>query len=148
MMVEIIIATSIITFFVLVALNVAQKALVISRQSIHLAQASFLLEEGEEAVKILRDNNWTNISNLNSDATYYPTFSGGTWTLSGTPNQVGIFTRTVIVSTVNRDAGTADISLNGSDDPGTKLVTVSVSWLEGGVITSRSLKFYIFNIFQ
>ena len=146
-MVEILVAVAIISASLLSALLISSKAISVSRQSVHVAQASFLLEEGAEAVRVMRDNAWTNISGLTPGTTYYPTFSGGTWTLSTNSSQVGIFTRKVFIGAVNRDAGTADISVNGTNDPGTKLITVNVSWQEGGVTVSKNLKFYISNIF-
>jgi Tfp pilus assembly protein PilV len=148
MMVEILVATSIMVIIVLATMTVVQKGLSVSHQSLHVTQASFLLEEGANAVRISRDNAWSNISNLSTSTTYYPTFTGGTWILSTTPNQVDAFTRTVTISAVNRDAGTGDIvSSGGTLDPGTKLVTVNVSWLESGQTVSKNLSFYISNIF-
>ncbi|KKS04991.1 MAG: hypothetical protein UU58_C0002G0003 [Candidatus Nomurabacteria bacterium GW2011_GWA2_41_25] len=148
MIVEILIAVSIITVSVLAAMAVAQKSIYISRQAFHATQAAFLLEEGAEAVRILRDNTWTNISGLTAGTNYYPTFSGGTWILSGTADTVGIFTRVVSVANVNRDNITKDISSTGTDDPGTKLVTITVSWPEGGVAVNKTLQFYIIDIFS
>ena len=148
MMVEIVVAVAIITVSILAAMAVTQKSLSVSRRSFHSTQAAFLLEEGVEAVRILRDNNWSNISSLSVGANYYPTFSGGTWILSATPNTVGIFTRAISVASVNRDNATKDISSSGADDPGTKLATVSISWLEGGVTITKTLQFYIMDIFS
>lgn len=148
MMVEIIVAVSIITVSILVAMAVSQKSVYVSRQAFHTTQATFLLEEGVEAVRVLRDNTWSNISNLTIGTNYYPTFTGGTWTLSPTVNLVDIFTRTVNIASVNRDNTTKDISSTGTDDPGTKLVTVTVSWPEGGTTITKTLQFYIINIFS
>jgi Tfp pilus assembly protein PilV len=147
LMVEVVIATAIIITFVLVALSVASKSVSFAHETVHLTQTSFLLEEGAEAVRIARDNDWTNISNLVPATIYFPTFAGGTWTLSTTPSQVGIFTRSVTVSAVNRNQITGDISSIGLNDPGTKLVNINVSWQEGGQVLSRSLSFYLSNIF-
>jgi Tfp pilus assembly protein PilV len=147
MMVEIMVAVSLVTISMLAAMSVAQKSVYVSRQAFHATQASFLLEEGAEAVRILRDNAWTNISGLTTGANYYPTFAGGAWTLSSTANTVGIFTRKVSIASVNRDNTTKDISGAGTNDPNTKLVTVTVSWLEGGVTITKTLQFYIINIF-
>ncbi len=147
MTVEVLIAISIMTISILASMAVSQKALQVSRQALHTSQANFLLEEGGEAVRILRDNNWTNISNLVAGTVYYPTFSGGTWTLSTTANTVDRFTRTVVVASVKRDDNTKDISVSGTDDPNTKLVTVTTIWLEGGTTVTKTLQFYIFNIF-
>jgi len=148
MMVEILVAVSIITVSILVAMAVAQKSIYVSRQAFHATQATFLLEEGAEVARIVRDNAWSNISSLIAGTNYYLTFSEGTWTLSTTANTVGIFTRTVSVALVNRDNTTKDISLTGVDDPGTKLVTVSLSWPEGGTTITKTLQFYMINIFS
>jgi Tfp pilus assembly protein PilV len=148
MVIEVLIAVSIIAVSILAAMAVAQKSVQVSRQSFHATQASFLLEEGAEAVRILRDNAWTNISALSAGTNYYPVFSSGTWTLSLSPATIGIFTRTINLANVNRDNSSKDISVSGSDDPGTKLVTVTVSWLEGGTTVTKTLQFYIMNIFS
>ena len=148
-MVEVLVTASIITASILAAMAVAQKSVQIARQSFHTTQAALLLEEGSEATRIVRDNAWSNISGLTLGTDYYPTFSGGTWTLSATPNTVGIFTRTVNVASVNRDDATKDIvSSGGTLDAGVKLVTVTVSWSEGGVTVSKNLKFYLVDIFS
>lgn len=148
MMVEILVAASIITASVLAAMAVAQKSIYISYQALHASQASFLLEEGAEAVRIVRDNGWNNISGLSTPTDYYPLFSNGTWVLSPDISQVGIFTRKVNMANVKRNGTTGDISGTGTDDIGTKLFTVTVSWLEGGRIITKTLSFYITDIFS
>ena len=147
-MVEIIVAVSIITVSVLVMMAVAEKSIYVSRQSTHSGQATFLLEEGAEAVRITRDNAWSNISGLNNATNYYPLFSSGTWSLSTTSSQVGIFTRKVNIASVNRDNTTSDIATSGTDDPGTKLMTITVSWVEAGTTVTKTLSFYIMDIFS
>jgi Tfp pilus assembly protein PilV len=148
MMIEVIIATSIIVVFILISMSVATKAITFSKLSFHNVQAVFLLEEGAEAIRINRDNAWANISGLTSGTVYYPTFSGGTWTFSTTPTQIDNFTRTIVMSNVNRNTTTGDISVSGVNDIGTKLFTITVSWLEGGQTISKNLKFYISDIFS
>lgn len=131
MVVEVLIAASIITVSILTATTVAQKSIYVSRQAFHTTQATFLLEEGAENARIARDNDWNNIINLNSS------------------EQIGIFTRIVVASSVNRDNTTKDIvSSGGTLDAGTKLITVTVSWLEGGQTINKSLQFYIADIFS
>jgi Tfp pilus assembly protein PilV len=148
MLVEVVVVTAIIIVSVLAAMSVTQKSVYVSRQALHISQASFLLEEGAEVVRILRDSNWTNISSLIVGTSYYPTYSSS-WSLSTTSSNVGSFTRTVTIASVSRDATTGDIvSFGGVDDTGTKLITVNVSWLEGGVTLNKSLSFYIMDIFS
>ncbi len=148
MTVEVLVAVSIITVSVLAATAVAQKAISVSRQALHFSQANFLLEEGAEATRIVRDNGWSGISSLTAGTNYYPTFTGGTWTLSASSNTVGIFTRTVVITAVNRDNSTKDIASVGTNDAGTKLVTVTVSWVEGTTTVTKTLAFYISDIFS
>lgn len=110
-------------------MTVSQKSVYVSRQAFHATQAAFLLEEGAENARIARDNIWSNVASIN------------------TSEQIGIFTRTVVASSVNRDATTSDISTGGTDDPDTKLVTTTVTWLEGGTTIIKTLQFYLMNIF-
>ena len=147
MLVEVIVAFSIMTISVIAAMQVAQKNISIAKQALRTTQAMYLLEEGAEAVRIVRDNAWTNISGLTNGTAYYPTFTGGTWTLSTTPNTIGEFTRTVTIASVKRDNTTQDISSTGTDDPGTKLVTITVTWTEGSTNLSKNIQFYITDIF-
>lgn len=147
-MVEILVAVAIITVAVLAATAVAQKSVSIARQSTHNLQAAFLLEEAAESVRIVRDDDWDTIAGLTDGTDYYPTFSGGTWTLSATPVSNGIYTSTVVFAAVNRDATSGDIvSSGGVLDTGTKFVTVTVTWNEGSTAVSKSLSFYITDLF-
>lgn len=129
MIVEVLVAASIITASVLAALAVAQKSIYISRQAFHSSQAAFLLEEGGENARIARDNAWNNLSSLN------------------TSEQIGIFTRTVGVAAVYRD-GNGNLSEEGMSEDGTKLITVNVSWQEGGAMITKTLSFYLSDIFS
>jgi len=151
MVIEVLIVSSIITIALLGAMAVTQKSIYVVRQALHATQAGFLLEEGAEAVRILRDNTWTNISSLTNATNYYLAFLGGTWTLTTTASDgiVGSFTRTVTIASVNRDNTTKDIvTSGGANDAGTKLVTVTVTWVEAGTTVTKTLKFYIIDIFS
>src|SRR3989344_3093590 len=147
MLIEAIVVVSVIIISILSALSVTQKSISLARQSLHQSQAAFLLEEGAEAVRIMRDNAWSNISSLTLSTDYYPAFSAGTWTLSLTPSQVGIFTRKVVISSAYRDAN-QNLASSGTLDSQTKLVTVTVSWMEGEQTFSRTLQFYLTDIFS
>jgi len=146
-MVEVIVVSSIIVVSFLAALTVAQKSIYLARQSVHQAEAAFLLEEGAEATRIVRDNAWSGISGLTLSTDYYPSFSGGTWTLSTTPSQVGIFTRKVVFSSAYRD-GNQDLAPSGTLDSGTRLITVTVTWSDSGQIISKTLQFYLTDLFS
>lgn len=147
--VEILVAASIITVSVLAATAVAQKAVFASRQSLHTTQAAFLLEEGAEAVRSMRDDAWINISSLTAGTEYRIDFSGGHWTLTAaSPTPIGIFTRKVVASDVYRSDVSGDIVPSGGTlDPGTRLITINVYWNEGGNVILKTLSFYISDIF-
>jgi len=152
MAIEILIAVSIITISILTIMTVAQKSVYVSRQTFHTTQSAFLLEEGAEAVRVLRDNAWTNLSGLTVNTNYYFKFSGGTWSTSTTAADgiVGIFTRKVTFANVNRDANNNIVTSGGTLESPifSKLVTVTVSWGEGGTTITKTLQFYIINIFS
>lgn len=86
--------------------------------------ATAYLNEGQEAIRVIRANGWSNLS----VGTYHPIISGSTWLLtSGSELIDGNFTRSIVVENVNRD-NNGNISQNGTLDPSTKLVTITVSW--------------------
>jgi len=147
LMVEVLIVVSIIIVLVLAALGVAQKSIYLARHSLHQVQAAFLLEEGAEATRVVRDNAWSGISSLGVATDYYLVFSGGTWTFSATPSTVGIFTRKVVFSSAYRD-GDQNLATSGTLDAETLLVTVTVSWPEGGQNFSKTLQFYLADLFS
>ena len=151
MMVEVIVAVSIIAVSVLAAMLVAQKSIQLSQRSISVSQAEYLIEEGAEAVRIIRDNGWNNITTLAVSTNYNLDFSGNTWVVTSDPSSIDLerFTRTVKFLNVNRDGTTGDIVEGGGTlDSGTKLVTVTVSWYENGQQVVRNLSFYIMDIFS
>lgn len=148
MAIEILVAVSIISVSILAAMAVSQKSIQVSRHAFHFTQAAFLLEEGAEAMRIVRDNSWTGISSLNAGTDYYLVFSDGTWALSGTPNALGVFTRKINVENVSRDDITKDISGVGTGDSGTKLIIITVSWPEGGETISKTLQYYLMDVFS
>ena len=150
-LVEILVASSILTVSLLSVIVVAGQALAISHRSVNTYEAAVLLEEGAEVIRIRRDGAWTNISGLTVGTTYYPKYdiSTNTWSLTTTSSDgvVGKYTRSVVLSAVTRD-GSSNIASSGTTDSGTKLVTVTVSWVENtGATVSKSLQFYILNIF-
>lgn len=63
------------------------------------AQAVFFAEEGLEAVRNIRDEDFS----LLVDGVHGLSISGGEWTLSGTSDTNGIFTRFVTISSIDAD---------------------------------------------
>lgn len=149
-LVEVLIACSVLSILSFSLISATNKGINLSNVALRQVQASFLLEEGAEAVKVIRDSSWSNISSLNNNTNYYLNYNTttNTYSLSTTANTIdSFFTRTVVFSGVTRDSND-DISSSGTDDVGTRKVTVTVSWISGGVTLSKSLSFYLANIFN
>lgn len=84
------------------------------------ARASILAQEGNEAVRNIRDASFSNLA----DGTYGLVQSGGVWTLSGSSDTNGIFTRQVNIASV---------------DSSRKTITTTVSWPENNGTVSTSV---------
>ena len=154
-LVEAMVACAIIVISTFALVSAAQKGITLSNLTLHQTQASYLLEEGAEATKTIRDAGWSNVSGLSG--TYYLSYSNttNTWSLSTTApanptNPIdGLFTRSVVFSAVNRDNTTKDIVTSGGTlDANTKKVTITVSWPSSSGTQSKSLSLYIANIFS
>lgn len=143
---EVVIAVAIIamTFFGMTA--AFQGSLQLARQNLRTTQASFLLEEGVEAVKVIRNDNWSNITALTPGTTYYFNWNGTTWEETNTNQFIdGLFERSFVLEEVARDAED-DIAASGTTDSGTRKVTVTVSWWSGSATTSREIQTYITDV--
>lgn len=111
-------------------------------------QVAYILEEGVESMRFLRDTSWSkNIGVLSTTTPYYLAFTGGYWATSTTPQYVdGKFLRSIAVSDVKRDANDK-IASSGTYDPATKLVTVNVSFADRGATTTKTLSAYITDLY-
>ena len=113
-------------------------------------QASFLGEEGLEAVRILRDNGWSaNIAPQASGSNFYLTFGGTTWSTTTANVYVnGMFERRLQLTDVYRDGAQNIVLGGGTLDVNTKKVKVFVSWFSGSGTTTKSLETLLTNIFK
>lgn len=145
---EIVIGIAILSFSLLGLFMVSHISLKIIDDDTGNIQAGFLLEEGLEAVKVLRDSGWdANIKTLNAGSNYYLTFNGSTWQSTTTNTYIdNVFERKFILENVNRDIND-DISVSGTPDQDTKKVTVYVSWLGRNSTTTKSISTYITNLY-
>ncbi len=135
---------------ILVSMVIAFQNIAVLQKSLTARiQAEFLLEEGVEAVRSIRDTDWTTISSATADTPYYLDFDtvSKSFDLTAGKNQIDNFYRWVEFSPVYRD-GNDDIAGSGTIDSGTKKVTVSVEWLTGGASTTKQLSAYITDIFS
>ncbi len=149
-LVELLVGASILSIFIVSLVVVFQNLLVRSFNSVERVQASYLLEEGIEAVKALRDENWDeNIDGLTFGDTYYLDYVSGLWIpVSSQPEFIdGVFDRSFILEAVERD-GNDVITDSGTVDPNTVKVSVFVSWAQGTATTTRTLETYITNFHE
>jgi hypothetical protein len=157
-LVEIAVAIGIVTTVLFVTAQASQLAHRVMVKNARETQAQFLLEEGAEIMKILRDTGWTaHIAPFISGTLYYPVFDATTHSWRGTldnPGQIqGIFTRTVKVETVYRRNSDDDIVDFSSPDPktldaGTRKTTIRVSLSEAGTNAIREVVTYISDLHQ
>lgn len=146
--VEIIVGAAIISFAFFGLMNTANLSLKVLHENSRDLKAVFLLEEGAESVKILRDEDWNNIAALVIGTDYYLEFDGEIW--NSTTTNVFIddfFEKKFIFEDVYRDSND-DISVSGTLDPNTKKTAVSVSWRGRNGTTTKSVSFFISNIFE
>lgn len=117
--------------------------------TLNTIQASYLLEEGVEAVSALRDSGWiANIASLSPDRSYYLAWSGGRFSATTTVSKVdNFYSRYITLSNVTRDSND-NIAPSGIADPGTRKLSVYVSWPSGATTTLRSVSAYLTNLFN
>ena len=151
-LVEVVVATAICLTIVLGIVAAFVGTLRVSSGSTSRVQASFLEEEGLEAVRILRDSSWSgNVASLTSGTSYYLVYDGAavTWKATTTKQFIdGTFDRTFVLSDVYRDASKNIVVNGGTLDPTIKKVTVSVAWREKNATTTHSLSTHLTNIFN
>ena len=146
-LIEVVIATALTASVVIFLLGLVQDTVEISATSLERTQASYLLEEGQEATKIIRDGSWNNVSSLVNGTTYYLSWNGSSWVLNTTASTIESFNRTVMFDGVYRDINDDITTSGGTLDTKTRKVTVLVSWITStGLPKNESLVFYIADI--
>ena len=146
-LIEIIAGTAIISVALVSLVTISQMSLSVSSETTSIVQASFLLEEGAEAIKILRDSGWGNIDSLSKGVPYYFEFSDSKWGTTTVNNYIdGKFERSFVVDGVWRDIND-DISSSGVFDHNTNKISVYVSWSGRNGTTTKEIIFYVTNIF-
>ncbi len=144
---EVVVATAIIATALFAFSGTVRVAYRAAADASDRVRANFLMEEGFEAVKTIRDNGWTTIKNLTLNQTYYLVFSGGQWSATTTANTTDtVFTRSFIVRSISRDAS-YNIAPSGANDPDARKIELSVSWNERGRALTVSGVTYLENIF-
>ncbi|MDP3958180.1 MAG: hypothetical protein Q8Q36_01800 [bacterium] len=148
-LVEVVLGSGIVTAALFGILTVASQSLRVSDRALREVQATFLLEEGAEAIRSMRDRGWENIAGLSTTTAHFLSFSTSTPARFATTSENsyidGMFLRSFTVASVRRD-GSDRIAASGALDPGTRKFTVEVAWQERGATTTKSLEFYLSDI--
>lgn len=156
-LIEMLIGGAILSVSLLAISGFFRSAIDVSERTKNSVKANYLLEEGMEIMKILRDTSFTgNIKNLAVGSPYYFSWNSGnsTWATSTTNVFVdNKFERKFTVANVSRSTltgATKDdiVSSGGANDPDTKLITVTVAYSHKGATTTKSLQAYVTNIFS
>ena len=151
-LIEVIVASGMLSVFLVGASFHYKKALDVSEITTQHIQSSFLLEEGVEAVKSLRDESWSGkIANLKVGTDYYLYWSGTKWTPTTTPEMVeNMFTRTFTLASTTRDVNYDIDPSGGTVDDGSRKVTIHVSWKpkSSNTLYTESVEAYIMNLFN
>lgn len=147
-MVEVIIASAIMGSVIIGIINAYRSLVDISLQNTEKIQSTFLIEEGVEAVRVMRDTSWSNIASSTVGTTYYLKWRNGNWTATTTPQIVDIFTRTIVYSNAYRDGSFNLVESGGTADTNSRKATVSVAWPGQAGTTTRSVDLYIFKTFN
>lgn len=148
MLIEVVIGTAVFLFVMLASAGAFTLTLAISLANTANIQSAYLMEEGLEAARIIRDSGWTvNIGNLNPNTAYYFTYNAGSWAISNQNTYIdGVFERKVFFEDVRRDSSQNIVQSGGTLDNNTKKVVVRVSWIERNATTTKSVSTYITNI--
>lgn len=122
--IEVVVAVSMFVIIAGSAVVTMLGSFLTSRLAEEETQAASMATEGIEAAQSIRNKDWRNLV----DGNHGLSSTGDTWIFSGTSDEDGKFTRTVSISSVERDEND-DIVISGVVvDPDTKKITSQVSW--------------------
>jgi hypothetical protein len=146
-LVESIVASAVVSIFVGAMVFSYSTLLRITNSNLESIKATFLIEEGVEAMKFFRDADWQNISSLTTGSNYYLNFNGSSWDIVTQESLIDdLFLRVLVLDDVFRDSNGELVQSGGTLDTGSKRLSVSVSWLSGSATTTKSVSTYITDI--
>lgn len=152
LLIEVLVASAIISTSVVASLGVLGTMAKLQYRNTARIQASFLAEEGIEAVKTLRNASWnTNIKNLTLGTRYYLYWNNNTWNINTTPTVIdGQFHRYFILNNVYRNSN-FDIVSSASGgailDSDMRDMIINVDWADEAGTSSKSIHTYLYNLF-
>ncbi|MEK7561117.1 MAG: hypothetical protein AAB539_04155 [Patescibacteria group bacterium] len=149
-LVEVVVAIGITVMVLIGSITAARVALRRSSEQVNQIRATFLVEEGIEAMRVLRDNGWSaNIAGLATSTNLYLVYDGLSWSATTTlqANSEGLFERIFVLSDVFRGADDDITQSGGTWDPETKLARMDVSWRGRRGTSTVNASTYLANLF-
>lgn len=152
LLIEVLIATAIIATSILASLGVLGTMARLQYRNTARIQASFLADEGIEAVKTLRNASWnTNIKNLTLSSKYYLYWNNHAWNINASTTLIdGQFLRYFQLYNVYRDASfniVASTTGGATIDTDMRLMSMNIEWIDEAGTSSKSIDTYLYNIF-
>src|SRR3989344_5646825 len=130
--IEIIVAMAIFVIIAATGATTILQSFSINRLGLEETKANLYAQEGIDAVRSIKTQNWSNldIGNMNcgSSVSRGLTSGGGSWAFSGTSETLEKYTRTITVANVCRDASGVITEPGTTYDAGTKKITSTVTW--------------------
>lgn len=123
-LVEIILAIAIFSIIIMTGVNGFIPVLNQNRQSTEILKANRLAEEGLEAVRSIRNRNFS----LITAGTKGVGISSNLWDFNGSSDITDKYTRQIIISPAYRDVGGSLVSSGGVGDSDTWIVKSQVNW--------------------
>ena len=153
-LVEVLVGAAIIVVVIFVLMNAYATFFKAEAGSAKNVEATYLLEEGMEAARFIRDTGWTNLTAIGTSTNKYLVLVASTtpnyyvWQATSTNGLIdGLFTRTIKLDDVKRDATTQDISGSGVYDANTKKITITISWPSLATTSIKTASTYLTNLY-
>jgi prepilin-type N-terminal cleavage/methylation domain-containing protein len=130
--VEVLIGVALASVILIFAANTVALFINAGRVVSEKTKALYLVEEGLELIRFVRDESWSTISSLSTSGTHYLGITTSLITTTTTPEIIGGFRRSFTIQNVYRNTTTSDIvaSTTGGSvaDTSSKYITLSVAW--------------------
>jgi Tfp pilus assembly protein PilV len=127
-LVETIVATGLFVVVTVTSVSTVIHSYSVNRLGDEQTEASLLAQQGIEAARSIKNQSWQTLTTAGCDSGCGLDDSAGFWQFSGLSDNLGKFTREVIVSDVYRNASDQIVVVGGTLDEDTKKITSKVSW--------------------
>lgn len=146
--IEILAAIAIISVALTALSGLASFSLRASLMSEQTGRANFLAQELMESLRNFRDGTYWNSNGLGSlamDTDYYIQENGSNWQIIQGIETIGIYSRKIILSNVQRDGNGNIVESGGANDNDTKKAVAQISWQEKGKMRKVEIATYLTN---